>query len=81
MIDQRQRQTYFSYARLDILWKYGISYTSLDAEQMLSMIKDYFLGYQKSVQKKKKGGEKSVISQNTSQGKRSWLTATLVSQA
>lgn len=48
---------------------------------MLSMIKDYFLGYQKSVQKKKKGGEKSVISQNTSQGKRSWLTATLVSQA
>lgn len=57
MIDQRQRQTYFSYARLDILWKYGISYTSLDAEQMLSMIKDYFLGYQKSVQKKKKGGK------------------------
>lgn len=82
MIDQHQRQTYFSYARLDILWKYGISYTSLDAEQMLSMIKDYFLGYQKSVQKKKKGGGgKTVISQNTSQGKRSWLTATLVSQA
>lgn len=65
---------------LDILWKYGISYTSLDAEQMLSMIKDYFLGYEKSVQKKNKRGKKSVISQNTSQGKRSWLTATLVSQ-
>lgn len=65
---------------LDILWKYGFSYTSLDAEQMLSMIKDYFLGYEKSVQKKNKRGKKSVISQNTSQGKRSWLTATLVSQ-
>lgn len=35
-------ETHFSHAKLDILCKYAISYTSLVAEQMLSMIKEYF---------------------------------------
>lgn len=35
-----------------ILCKYGISYTSLDTEQTLSMIKDYFLRNRKPVLKK-----------------------------
>lgn len=40
---------------LDILYKYGISYTSLVAEQMLGMTKDYF-AETRSLSKKGGGG-------------------------
>lgn len=46
---------HFSYAMLAILCKYGISCTSLVAEQMLGMIKDYFRET-RSLSKKRAGG-------------------------